>query len=758
MRFYPPLIFAARHLHQIASYPMPRLRPVVLAVCTAFLLPVSVYADDPVLVTAPPAVDGQVTVEADHIEGVVEQRLHAKGQVKIQRGQEQVEADWLDYYQNRQRVVAGDRVRIERNGDVLTGTTLDYVFDPAAEQGVLHQADIRVSERKLRADAAVARLYGQKRYGLEQARVTTCAPGNDDWYIRARQIDVDYQANVGVARDGVLEFHGVPILYSPYLDFPVNGNRKSGFLAPTFASRSDAGADFRLPYYFNLAPNYDLTLAPRILSRRGLMLGGEFRYLQPDYKGFISGEYLPDDQLSQQDRYALRFEHEQKLRSDLLFSARVNYASDDDYFRDFGNRASLADNVNLVREAVLTWLPEFGVGQLRIQRYQTLQDRMAKIDAPYSRLPQITFSTAQSLPYGFELSFNSEYVDFAHDTKQEGRRLTFQPSISLPLRTSYAHLIPKLSLNYRHYQLDRFQQQAARDKSFFTPTFSLDAGLQLEREATFFGDSAIQTLEPRLLYVRTPYRNQDMLPLFDTTENSFDFAQMFAENRFSGGDRLSDANTLTAALTTRFIDQNSGVERFRLGIGQRYVFSDQKVTLTGLPDERKRSDFLASVGGQIFRHTTLQATYQYNTELRKTERYAIDLRYQPAAGKTVSARYRYGRNELFFNTQTRDTLRQLDIAAQWPVARNWYVVARENYSLRDKRSLEHLLGVEYHADCWAIRAVGQRYVSGVNQSSNGVFLQLELNELGGLGSNPLETLRLAIPGYSKINEPEGLAP
>lgn len=721
-----------------------RLSPLVAA-----LISTPVFADS---VEIPPVVAGQTVLQANEVNGVSGERVHARGDVVVTRDDRRIDADWLDYYQDRQRLLAGDRVTLTRGGDRVVGRQLDYLLESG--QGVVQDAHVTTQTSPLRAEGATAHLFGEGRYSLDQARVTSCAPGRDDWYIRAKTIDIDDAKNIGVARHSVLEFMGVPILYTPYIDFPVHGGRKSGLLAPELSTRSESGLDFSVPYYFNLAPNYDLTLAPRYMSKRGLMLGGEFRYMEPSFKGQISAERLNRDEVTGEARDALRIEHAQALTPELFFQTRIESVSDRDYFRDFGSRMSIASNVNLPREASLTWSPGWGVVQLRTQRYQTLQDQFGNntVEEPYARLPQLLFATAQSLPYGLQTSFNAEYVDFAHSSKQEGRRLTLNPSISLPWRNSWAYVTPKVSLNYRQYQLDAYGTQAATSRTVTTPVVSVDAGMTFERNSHFFGDAAIQTLEPRLFYVNAPYRNQSDLPLFDTSEYNFDFAQLFAENRFSGGDRLADANALTAAVTSRVIDEESGIERFRVSLGQRYSFTEPKVTLNGRGEKRFASDFLANVSGQLTRNVSLSANYQFNPELKKTERYAFDLRYQPAPGKTLSARYRYGRDEIFYNTNSRDTLRQIDLAAQWPIARNWYVVARENYSLKDRRSLEHLVGVEYHAGCWSVRAVAQRYVVDERQSNNAIFFQLELNELGGLGSNPLETLRLAIPGYSKINQ------
>lgn len=747
--------------------PLFRLTPIAAA------LVVYCAHADPVEPADPVA--GQIAVEADHMSGVGSERVRAEGRVVAVRDDERVESDWLEYYQTRQHVRAGDRVHMTRGPDDLTGEALDYSME--ASQGTLENADVyrnqpgRRGAPGYRAGGALVRMTGKDTYEISQSRFTTCEPGRDDWYVRAREMDLDYASNLGVARGAWVEFKGVPLLYTPWIDFPLQERRKSGLLAPTFKLGGGNGIEFAQPYYLNLAPNYDATVIPRVLSRRGLMLGGEFRYLMPDYNGQMAGEIMPDDRKRNGDtRFAYTLSHLQQAPSlNMAFGYNIRYASDNDYFRDFGDRRAIADGANLLREGWANWHSPFGFFTVKAQRYKTMQDSKALVDEPYARLPQLTWNYGIGLPAGVEANFYAEYNQFSHgqqvvngglSARQDGKRLTFYPSLSLPLQASYGFITPKVGLHYTEYWLSAQNAPVQGETGNYSralPVASVDAGLVFERDSNWFGQSLTQTLEPRLYYLYIPYRDQSRLPNFDSARYDTSFAQLFNENHYAGGDRINNANQLTAAITSRFIDNDNGIERLRVSLGQRMYFDEQRVTLDANDVRRTKtlSDFLASVSGQLTRDAWMDTNYQYNRELGKAERYNLGLRYNPAPGKTLSLRWRYERDTEVAGAALRGPSRQIDIAGQWPIARKWYVVGRQNYSFTGKQSLETLLGVEYNDGCWAVRLVGQRYQKDLNTSTTAFYLQLELNGLGGIGSNPLQTLRQSIPGYSKINDVPG---
>ncbi|MBP6344553.1 MAG: LPS-assembly protein LptD [Neisseriaceae bacterium] len=705
-------------------------------------------------------------VTADELDGQSQIKTHAKGSVIVERNDQVLNADWIDYDQTSTNVKAGQRFTLSQPTANIEGDDLDYNLDSAEGQAknARFESDAEDSNARLQGVGDTLDFKGDKQYQLNDAKVNTCRPGDHSWFLQAESIDANYNTNIGVARNAKLIFKGVPLLYTPWIDFPLDGSRKSGLLAPSVKFGSD-GFELITPYYFNLAPNYDLTVSPHFIQDRGLMVGGEFRYLQPDYKGNIQAEYLNNDRKADEsNRYSLSMQHDQRLASNWLFGLDYNQVSDDDYFRDFGNRLSIAENTNLNRQA---WLNHYfqawggsGSAQLMVQDHQTLQNDTRRVDEPYAILPRLSFNWQRSLGDA-NVSLFAEATRFDSDTKQTGKRLVVMPTVKWDFNNSWGFVRPKMSLHATQYQLDDFRQQKSRNVSRTLPIFSVDSGLYFDRETTLFDGAYTQTLEPRLFYTYIPTKSQNDLPNFDASENEFNFSQLFRENRYSGQDRINAANHVSTALTTRLIADETGIEHLRAGIGQRFYIKNDDVNLAGAVNKRNdsKSDFMAFAGGDITRDIRFDTDYHYDQSLRSTKSYNVSLSYNPEPGKVVSLRYRYGRNEEIYPGYWGE-MKQVDLAGQWPINRNYAVVARQNYSLSDNKSLESLLGVEYLSDCgcWSASVVGQRYIKNVEAKTgkdiykNAIFFQLQLKDLGKAGKSPLETLRLAIPGYSNVNE------
>ena len=384
------------------------------------------------------------------------------------------------------------------------------------------------------------------------------------------------------------------------------------------------------------------------------------------------------------------------------------------------------------------------MGQARMQRFQTLQDPLAPIVPPYHRLPQLNASASYNDVAGkFDTALPGEYVRFVHPTLIEGSRASFAPTLAAPRISPGWYVTPKAGLRYSAYQLERSALGEPANPAVAVPWLSLDSGLVFERGARLFGEALTQTLEPRLFYVYVPYRNQDHIPLFDTTLADFNYPQLFTENRFIGGDRFGDANQATLALTTRFL-QGDGQERFRATLGQRFYFHEERVALSPGSTLRlaSESDVLTSVGGRVTQAFSFDATTQYNPYKSRAERYGVSMRYAPEIAKVVNASYRF----------QRDILRQIDVSGQWPVAAGWYGVGRYNYSLLDRRLLEGLAGAEYNAGCWVFRFVVQRIQAAADVTSTAIIFQLEFTGVGQIGTaEAVQLLRRDVPGYSVIN-------
>ena len=683
-----------------------------------------------------------IFVSAMRLQGKADTFIEAEEDAELRKRGLRVNADSLRFDETLETLDAKGNVRVQTDSGVVKGPDLFYKIPD--NTGFMNTPTYALGGTAAgQGSADKLTFLSETRTQLDQAKYSTCAVGKEAWWIHAGQLEIDRSTNTGTGRNAWVEFKGVPFLYTPYITFPLNNERASGFLTPTFGTSNTRGVELTTPYYFNIAPNYDATLTPRALSKRGVQLGGEFRYLQPNYAGEVQGEVLPNDNVSQSTRTAFRLLHTQNFGAG--FSGNIDFqkVSDDNYFRDLSTLIAATSKTTLPREGNLNYgNGPFSAG-VKFQRYQVLQDPIAPIANPYERVPQITAAYRKLNAFGFaDVLASTEYVQYSHPTSVKGSRLIVNPTVSVPLTQAYGYITPKLGLHYTQYNLDQNQNPARLpDTTRTLPIFSLDSGLTFERESSLFGQALTQTLEPRVYYLYVPFKDQSQIPLFDSGESDFTFAQIFSENRFSGSDRISDANQATFALTSRYIESSTGLERLRATVAQRYFFRAPRVTLapTAAAPSDKTSDFLASIGGQISPAWSADATLQYNPNIGRSEKYNFGARYNPEPGKLLNANYRF----------TRDSLHQVDFSGQWPIAHNWQLLGRWNYSIQDKKTVETLAGFEYKESCWAVCVVAHRFQTAAQTTTNALFLQLELSGLSSLGTNPFNTLKQNIGGYTQ---------
>ncbi len=735
---------------------------------------------------------------ADQIEGQADEVSVAEGNVELRKVDTLVFADQLTYRPLEDEVEATGNVRLLQDGAEITGPHLKMRM--ADQIGSAEQVTYRIARevpsrfyaqqqtvvtvasstantsgapmmlnvansyglptklppaRQSEANGYAERMdfEGENQMTLFSNTYSTCKPGSADWYLQSAETHLDYDNSEGRAKDSTLWFQGVPIVYTPLASFPLSSQRRSGILHPHFSASTRSGLDFSLPYYLNLAPNYDLTLVPRYMSKRGVQLGADARYVDYHYEGQVRLEYMPNDEMFGSSRYAYRIDHRQNLGQG--FSALVNWngVSDDYYWQDLTSRLMQTSQTQLPRQVQLGYSPAPWLQtNMQVLRYQTLQtDPSNPVTRPYFLEPQLNFLGYKPNVFKTDFSVVGQYTRFTHVDagKVQGDRMVFYPQLSLPIVHPAFQITPKVGLHLTKYSLD---EQASGQPNTFSralPTFSLDSTVVFEREGNWFGKDYIQTLEPRLYYVNIPYKDQSQIPLFDTGLSDFNFAQIFSENRYSGYDRINDANQLTAGLTTRLLDGETGVERFKAMVGQRYYFKPQRVSISG--ETTRASDFsniVAAFNGLVASKTYADLAAEYNYRENVIERFSAGARFQPEYGKVLSASYRYTRDALTGSS----TVDQVDFAGQWPLSANWYAVGRYNYSLRDKQALEMIAGIEYNASCWSLRLVGQRLTAISGSPNETLFLQLELNDFGSIGSNPIGMLRRSVPGYGKINE------
>ena len=715
----------------------------LLRILTALLAAASV----PTLVSAQAAKSGKAdekdlpaTISAEKMSGRPDRELVLERDVEIIRGPTTVNADKATYHVVEDEVEASGNIRMRRFGDTYTGDELKLKIE--ATEGFVLKPTYRLDRNNAQGSAERIDFLGEDRADVVDGTYSTCEGPDPDWYLKSSKLNLDAARDEGIAHRTLVYFKGVPILAAPAMSFPLSDARKSGVLPPTIGTTNKGGLEVTVPYYFNIAPNRDLTLYPKLYARRGLQLGADARYLGESYFGETKVEALPNDHQTGTSRYAVSSTHTQVLAPGLTYAWNINSASDDEYPTDFARTITTSSQRLLLRDMALNYGGAYWNTAARLSNYQVLQDPIAPIARPYDRLPQLSFHAGRQDINGFDWDVDSELTRFWHPDLLRGDRFLLNPRIAYPIIKPGYFITPKLSLHATKYALDSRPGVTATSLSRTLPTLSLDSGLVFEREAPFFGNRMTQTLEPRLFYVYTPFRDQSAFPSFDTAEADLSFAQLFSENRFIGNDRISDANQLTAALISRYIEP-SGAERMRFALGQRFYFTEQRVTLGGARNE-SRSDLLVSAYGQLTSAFSVDGNVQYSQSLHAMSRANYGVRWQPAPMRVLNLKYRRDRV---------NNLEQVDVSGQWPFASRWYGVARVNYSLPDSKVAESLLGVEYKADCWVFRIVGQRTPTAVGQATSAIFFQLELNGLTRLGSNPIDALRANIPGYQLVNQP-----
>lgn len=729
---------------------------------TAAAVPAVAPASAPALAVSESAINrtspGSTEVSALRIVGVRTVELVAEGEAELIRDGRVLTADRVIYNELTDRATADGNVRIADGADWLTGQWASVVVhewvgeidQPRYSFSRQSEADLGEAPRVVvgTGGASTVFLEGENQYRMTDATWTTCEPDSPDWFVRADELALDYDQNIGIARGARLVFMDRSVLWWPKMTFPLAEQRQSGFLAPTLGVSNRNGVDVAVPYYWNIAPNYDATITPRFMGRRGLQLGGEYRYLTANYSGDVRGEWMPRDREAGESRSMGSLRHQHRLGDRTTGSLDYNWVSDKRYFEDLSSRIAIASRVNLLREAQVTHHGSWWTAHALLQGYQTLDGA-----EPYRRLPQIRLTARRAdLPAGLNFAFEGEYVNFRHENQlnPEGHRTHLQPQFSLPLAGQAYFVTPSLSLLYTRYDLNRNQPGASTSIRRTVPVFSLDAGLFMERDTEVFGNEYLQTLEPRLFYVRIPRRDQASIPVFDTSRYDFGFAQLFSENRYSGVDRIGDANEFTAALTTRYIEQSSGVERLRATVGQRFYLDDHDVILPGEKVRaNKRTDILAELSGRLTQAVSMNSLWRYDPFDGATQRFNLALRYNPEFGKVANLGYRYLRDEPGI-----PGFKDVDLSGQWPLGGRWYGVGRITRSIRDNRVTEALAGLEYlsQCGCWAFRTAAHRFATDRDRVTNALFFQIEFNGLGSIGPSPVNLLTRSVPGYGKINE------
>ncbi len=722
---------------------------------------------------------GPIDVTSDQATLGVDGNATLKGNVEAHQGERQIRADEVEYDSRSGAMRSNGHIDYQDPLVHVTGAAGSYSAASGAE---FRDAQFNLRQRAARGSAQDMALTPEGQLRLKGVTFTTCPLQDESWHIKANSIVLDTHDKLGTGRDARVDFMGVPLLYLPWLSFPLSNERKSGFLFPSIGNTSINGVQLSVPYYWNIAPNVDFTFQPILYSKAGIDLGGDFRQMTESQRGELEWNYLPYDKAYGASRSRVQLTELADLPWDWRLDVNAANVSDRQYFEDFSNGPEGASTAFLERRATFSYRSEHWSVDAEAQEYQTIDYTLAEPDRPYARLPHIGVDAADTLgPNGvLHYGFYSELVNFRHAETPEpvttGWRGDVMPLASLDLTGPGYFVRPAFAWRGTQYELDTLGPgQVKRSPSRTLPITSLDTGLTFDRPAGSRAQRRL-TLEPRIMYLDVPYRSQDQLPVFDTAIPDLNPVQLFRTNRYVGADRVSDANQVSVGLTSRLLDAQSGQQYIAGTFGQTYYFETPRVTLPGeTPLTAGRSDWVVQLSLAAFEDWSADAGVQWDPQNQRSERSTVNVQYKPRPNALINLAYRYERfttttelipetvngSEQLVPTQVQQGYDQVELSAAWPIKRSWEVFLKEVYALRDPQQpnggeLERFIGFEYRACCWRVRLGARRYVNSHDPNAGqttGVWLQLELAGLAGVGSASDAFLREEIRGYTPVAAP-----
>jgi LPS-assembly protein len=793
-----------------APAPLPPTTQSLSNAANTILIPdrgaVTVLKLDDQLRVGQPISDGKALTftSSDSIYGIVERDMHLKGRAQIRRNGAVIKADDIKYNPDT------DVADLVGNAELIKGNTSfrgpKARFKVDAREGEMESPTYELRDNRANGTAKKLTIETSDIFVFDQATYTTCTPENLDWYFTASKIEIDNEQKEMVGTNGVMRFFDVPIAYVPYFSVPTSNQRRSGILAPVTGYNSNNGWDTTLPYYVNVAPNRDLLLLPRYMNQRGTQLGAQYRFLDRQYAGTLIGEYLPYDKKTGTDRWKYDWQQRQNFSGDLApgglpgpgaFNGYANIArvSDNMYPTDFSQSIAGA-MTNQFRQEVgankqLTdSLSNWNVSA-RAMTFQTLQpDPTTTVQSPYNILPNVTavynnqitptVSDATGryleLPTGPKTTFSTDYTRFAYNVNgnplaapagnlySQADRTVVKGALALPQVTPGYYLTPKVSFQANNYAATSITPGAPNAQGFVIPTFSLDSGLAFERDAAelkgFFGRDMLLTMEPRAFYVYTPFQSQAQTPLFDTADGGFGVTQIFSENNFVGNDRVADNNKLTGGITSRMLEASSGAERASVTLAQRQDLTGQRVGLNGtIANPTTYSDTLGSGSVRLLGNFSVDAFGQYNTQLNRFVQTTVGGSWRPTPGRSLNFGYRnvwspptqaFGPTPATLAATTTD---QYNVSGQWPITRELSVLGRWGYDALTTKTLNTLAALEWTRDCWTLRAAYSQMLNTSQITTTQILFQIEFRGFGSAGSNPVDIMKLNVPGYMPTSKP-----
>lgn len=701
-----------------------------------------------------------VDVNADYSDIYQREIFTLSGHVDVTHADQKIFADYATY--NTKSMVLNARGNVHYRDQDLSLYSDRAFLNLGKDQGRLRNAQFIYDTIPARGRAKLTDIESKTMSRYWDASYTTCAPGNQDWTLEAGTLELDRKEGLGTATNAWIQASGYPVFYLPYIEFPIDDRRKSGILSPTFGTRNTTGFDLSIPYYWNIAPNYDAIIEPRFMTRRGFLLGGEFRYLENHTNGQINAELIPYDRIDKKTRGAFSMLNATRFTPNLTADLDVNYVSDQDYINEIGNALSFTNFSHLRSQANL-WFRSPGVSVLtRLENYQTVDPNIPANQRPYRRLPQVLMTAAHAFDdTDGVLGIRGEYVFFQRNNTVTGSRFNLKPRFNWPIETVGSHINPGVALDFSQYLLHGEAAGAPSAITRILPIVSLDSGLSFEREFTWGDTNLIQTLEPRLYYLYIPDTNQDDIPLFDTSTYDFTILSLFRDNRFNSVDRIGDANQVSVAVTSRILEPESGRQRLDGTLGTIVYFSDRNVNLapTQPPETDTTSNIIAELNGQVTDDWGFRSGLQWNPYQGKIARGLASVHYQDQQNRILNLAYRFREAQSITNQVLnfqipRGVIEQTDGSFVWPIFGGISAVGRLQYSLLDNKITESFLGLEKESCCWRLRIIGRHWIQTVgglivadSSPNTGVFFQLELKGFTSFGDNVDQFLERNIAGY-----------
>ena len=681
-----------------------------------------------------------IILEADNVESQSDKEVVLSGDAFVAQGRQSISAGKITYSKETERATGeGDVTLRSVAGDLITADTIE--LDINSKIGSAKNAKFKIAERGLieaetnaveiqsRGTAKELAVEGDDFVRLKKVAYTTCVEGQDDFFIRAAELELDQATGIGRAKGATIVFMGIPVFYAPTFSFPINNQRKTGFLFPSVGLDSESGAVFAAPWYWNIAPNLDATITPRLYTDRGVQLGLEVRHLTDNSETHFAGEFLPsDDEFNNEDRSVISIQHEQDITNRLSASVDFNDVSDQEYFTDFRNDIRLFSATFIPRNVSLDYNANFWRASARVSEFELVDDSIDPANEPFERRPELTFNSNFPKVGLFQFETNASATNFTSDVQEEGWRFLINPSVEVPLENVWGYITPRVEIDYADYSIDDTDID-----SRFVPVVSIDSGLNFERRSNLFGGSGIQTLEPRIFFVYAGDNDQDDAPLFDTQALNFNnFNNLFSISSFSGGDRAADSRQITLSLTSRIFDAD-GVQRVKASIGQAYFLEDLEVTVddeTTDEDEStfaSESDILADVTVNFDNHWELDTFVQYGAETNDLRTLNVTAGYSKAENKFVSLSY--------LRSEVDSTIEQVIFQGEWPVSNHFSIFGTERYSIEDSENLQTQVGFEYDGCCWSLRLSANSLRTTDSDERNSILAEFELTGLGGISTS-----------------------